>query len=171
MNLSKKKQAIVLIIGIILIVLIVGGVSGGKPKSTPVKSATVTPSVTQTKTNSQKEQTPAPIVPSYTLVGSYGNGGKTYVIDPADATEEKLTLIGKDLNKKFGSDDFARLGIYTDRSQAKIMSDNPLDAANLEGAAADAYDKAYVAQFNVNKSTGLKKFFIFPMGENKEIKL
>ena len=111
--------------------------------------------------------------PKYELIGEYGQGGRIYLISPEDATEKKLTSIGKELDKKFGSDAFARIGIFIDRDQAKIATD-PLKAAGLEGEAGDAYDRAYVAQFNINKDTGLKQFVIYLQGldgPQKEIKL
>lgn len=158
------------IVAFVVLILIIA--AGGGDKSKTKQESTTTPAQTQTPKQEAVTQKPAePVVPKYNLVGEYGQGGKAYVIAPSDATEDKLTLIGKDLYKRFGSETFARIGIYTDKAQAQIIVDDPLTAANLEGAAADAYDKAYVAQFNINKNSGLKQFVIFPMGQNKEIKL
>jgi len=163
------------VIAFFVFVVIVGAFGGGdKTKQNNTTATPTQPVATKTESTPKTTTTttqPQQTVPKYDLVGEYGQGGKVYVISPADATEDKLTLIGKDLDKKFGSDTFARIGIYTDKSQAQIMANNPLDAANLEGAAADAYDKAYVAQFNVNKNTGLKQFTITLNGQSKDIKL
>jgi hypothetical protein len=168
----KRHKVLTGLIVLILLIVVAGAAGGGDKKT---KQNNQTASTTQTPANQQnqpKTQTvKQPTVPKYELVGEYGQGGRVYVIAPSDASEEKLTLIGKDLNKKFGSDSFARIGIYTDKSQAQIMANNPLAAANLEGAAADAYDKAYVAQFNINKNTGLKQYTIMLNGQDKEITL
>jgi len=158
------------VIAFFILVIIIGATGGDKNKQENKTSAPAQSTTTQ-QPEAQAKPQPEPSVPKYDLVGEYGQGGKVYVISPSDATEEKLTLIGKDLNKRFGSETFARIGIYTDKAQAQIMANNPLDAANLEGAAADAYDKAYVAQFNVNKNTDLKQFTVTLNGESKEIKL
>jgi len=158
------------VIAVLIIIVIAGAVGGGKDKNKTENNTATTSKPTSEQTTSQPQQS-QPAVPKYELVGTFGNGGKAYVISPSDATEEKLTLIGKDLNKRFGSDSFARIGIYTDRSQAQIIVDDPLKPANLEGAAADAYDKAYVAQFNVNKSTGLRQYTIYLNGSTKEVSL
>lgn len=123
--------------------------------------------VTQSQAVQAQSQEPTP---RYYLVSTYGQGGRTYVIDSADATEDKLTLIGKDLNKLFGSDDMARIGIYTDPQQAQIGVDSTQVAA-LQGEADKAYDNAYVAQLNINKSTNLKQFFVYLNGSTKEVKL
>lgn len=160
----KSHKIMAGIIAFIALIVIIAAAGGDKPKQ---ESNTVTPTQAQTT----KQETTEPAIPKYELVGEYGQGGKAYVIAPSDATEDRLTLIGKDLNTRFGSETFVRISIFTDRAQAQTMVDDPLKAASLEGAEADAYDKAYVAQFNVNKNSGLKQFVIFPMGENKEIEL
>jgi hypothetical protein len=169
MNWIKSHKILAGIIAVVILIVIAGLAGGNDKKKTENNTPSPTPTTTQ-QTNSQPTQAQS-AVPKYELVGEYGNGGKAYVISPTDATQEKLTLIGKDLNKRFGSDSFARIGIYTDRAQAQIIVNNPADAANLEGAAADAYDKAYVAQFNVNKSTRLKTYVIYLNGSSKEVKL
>jgi len=167
MNWIKTHKIWSAVIAIILIIIIAGAAGGNKKNPTTTasnsKSSTQQPATTQ-------PQTPE-AAPDYQLIGTFGQGGKAYVISPADATEAKLTLIGKDLNKKFGSDDFARIGIYTDRSQAQIIVNDPNQPANLEGTAADAYDKAYVAQFNVNKNTNYKQYVIYLNGSQKEVTL
>ncbi len=158
------------VIAFFVLIVIVGAASGDDTKQENNTPAPAQSAATQQAETQAKPQ-PEPTVPKYELVGEYGQGGKVYVISPADATEEKLTLIGKDLNKQFGSETFARISIFTDKTQAQIMANNPLDAANLEGAAADAYDKAYVAQFNVNKNSDLKEFTIMLNGQTKEVSL
>lgn len=150
-----------------ILIVIIAGIAGSGDKKTTSSSQPST--ITQTTAPKPAEQQPS--VPKYDLVGEYGQGGRVYVISPSDATEAKLTLIGKDLDKKFGSDSFARISIFTVKSQAQIMANNPLDAANLEGKAAAAYDKAYVAQFNINQSTSLKQFTIMLNGQDKEVSL
>lgn len=197
-KLSKlQKSAAVVVVLVILAVATsaasstgsnIPGASSSKP-STPSSVATKTSDGQATKSNqvtksssssgSGQSQSAQPQVtqaqaqqptPRYYLVSTYGNGGRTYVIDSADATESQLTLIGKDLNKLFGSDDMARIGIYTDPSQAQIGAD-PAQASALQGDAATTYKNSYVAQFNVNKSTNTKQFFVYLNGSTKEIKL
>lgn len=160
------------ITGIIVFILLVGIVSSGSNKDenkSASKTAPTSTSATEQKTTETKAAQPSVNVPSYDLVD--GKSVKVAIISSSDATTEKLTLIGKDLNKRFGSDFIQRIGVFTDKTQAMIMASNPLDAANLEGAAANAYDKAYVAQFNVNKSTGLKTYVIMLHGSQTEVKL
>jgi hypothetical protein len=167
MDWIKAHKLLSAIIATIVIIIIAGIAGGGKNKNNESADNTTATSSQSSKIQPQIQ----PTVPKYELVGEYGQGGKAYVITPNEATEDKLTLIGKDLNKRFGSASFARIGIYTDSAQAQIIVDDPLKAANLEGAAAAAYDKAYVGQFNINKSTGLKQFVIYLNGSSKEIKL
>lgn len=158
------------VIAFLILAVTFGAFGADKTKQ---EDGTTTPSQSETaqQTATQAKPQPEPSIPNYDLVGEYGQGGRVYVISPADATEDKLTLIGKDLNKRFGAETYARIGIYTDKTQAQILSNNPIDAANLDGAAADAYDKAYVAQFNVNKNSGLKQYVIYLNGSQKEIDL
>lgn len=164
-----RHKVISSVLGVILLLIVIGAISDGSKKTPTTQSNTNASTASQVSKQEKQPKVAPPSVPKYDLVGEYGQGGKVYVIAPNDATEAKLTLIAKDLNKRFGSDSFARISIFTDRSQAQILANNPLDAANLEGAAADAYDKAYVAQFNVNKSSGLKQFTIRLNGNQKDI--
>ncbi len=173
MNWVKSHKVLACILAFVALVIIVSA-AGSDKKKTENKTTPATKPATNSQPSAAPQSQPQASVPKYELVGEYGKGGRVYVIAPTDSTEEKLTLICKGLNKKYGSDSFARLSIFTDQAQAQIMANNPLDAANLEGNAATAYDKAYVAQLNINKSTGLKQCEIHPNGldgENKEVKL
>lgn len=144
----------------VLLGLIVLGIIGSVLPEQQRTSTNQDNAQVNSQTNEQSDA--APEVPQYELVGEFGQGGKVYVIDPADANEERLTLIGKDLNKRFGSDTFARISIFTDRKQATILADDPGSVLDLEGAAADSYELAFVAQFNINQTTDYKEFIIFP---------
>jgi hypothetical protein len=111
--------------------------------------------------------------PAYTLVGeSTGSKDiKAVLIDPSSANEGKLTAIGKKLDAQYGSADLARIGVYTDKKQAEILVKDPLQTLTLKGAAADAYTKAHVAQYTVNKSTNVKTYTIYLNGTTKAISL
>lgn len=169
----NKEDMVVPGVVAFLVLLVIWNVADNvSTKPEQAKTPTTQSQTTNSKPVLKPTTTPQqPAVPKYDLVGEFGNGGKAYVIAPGDATIAKLTLIGKDLDKKYGSDDFARIGIYTEREQAQIIVDDPLGPGNLEGDAADAYDKAYVAQFNVNKYSGFKKFFVMLNGKQTEINL
>ena len=151
---SHKLWSIVIAL---VILAIAGAASSGNNKTnenkTQVKAEPSTPATAK--------QTPQVMLPQYSLVGSSGSV-HVYVISPTDATEEKLTALGKNLYTQFSADNIARISIFTDKAQAKIMADNPLAPADLQGNAATEYDKAYVAQLNTNKNTGLKEYYIYP---------
>lgn len=165
----KEHQALSVVASVIILVtaliLLMAFTRGSNPKTaTP-------PQPTQQSEQAVDNTKPASTTPAYELVGEFGQGGKAYVISPSDATEDKLILLGQELDKQFGSSDFARISVYTDKAQAQIIVNDPLGPAALEGAAGEAYDNAYVAQFNVNKNTGLKRFMIYLGGEGKDINL
>jgi hypothetical protein len=118
------------------------------------------------KSTTPKSQTQQP-TPRYYLVSTYGDDGKTYVIDPANATEAQLTLIGRDLDDNFGFEN-AKIGIYTDPAQAQIGA-NPSQVSSLQGDAATAYKNAYVAQFNVDKKSNTKQLLVYLNGKTTEV--
>ncbi len=102
--------------------------------------------------------------PKYEVVDTYGRNCMVIVISSNETTDESLVAIGKALNEKFGEDQFVRIGIFTDRTQAKLMSTGK--APDLTGVAAKKYDNAYVAQFNINQNTGHKRFLVTRDGKN-----
>lgn len=192
LNLTRREKIIVVFFVLVIIILASSRVSStpetdlssannssdsakgdnGSSNSQNAQSTSAKNTASKTASNQIQPAQPQPSQPAprYYLVSTYGQGGRTYVIDSADATEDKLILVGKDLNKLFGSDDIARIGIYTDPSQAQIGAESA-QATALQGDAAAAYYKAYVAQLNINKSTGLKQFTIMLNGQTKEIQL
>lgn len=164
---DKNLKTALIITAVFFVIAFIGGfINSASTIKTDNNQANSQPQAQQT------EQKPAePTIPQYDLVGEYGQGGKVFVTDPSNATEAQLTLIGKDLDKKYGSSSFARISIFIDKAQAQILANNPIAPASLEGAAGEAYDKAYVAQFNINKSTGLKEYMIMLNGQDKQIQL
>jgi hypothetical protein len=153
MGLFGRHKFLVVLLGLILLTLILSALGSQN-----------------TTTNPGKTSKPKP---DYQLVGEFGPNKdiKAILIDPANATEAKLTAIGKKLDAKYGSADLVRLGVYTDKKQAEIMLKDPLQPLTLKGAAADAYTKAHVAQYTVNKSTNTKTYTIFLHGSSKEVTL
>lgn len=125
-----------------------------------------------TQEQSHETQSAQSTIPKYEIVKEFGtnNSNKAVLISADNAMDEKLVLLGKELNNKYSDSDFIRIGIFTDRQHAETYAD--IDKVfSLEGDEATAYDNAYVAQFNINKSTGLKEYVLRPSRDAKEISL
>jgi len=166
-----KQHKVKSVIIAFLLITFIGFLATPKPEQEAQQQAgNNAETITQTKPEPRTETIKQLESPKYEIVKEFGNAGKAVIISPEDVSEDKLTLLGKELNKKYGSNEFARIGVFTDREQALIHAD--IDkASSLEGQAATIYDQAYVAQFNVNRNSNLKQYTLSPTRDAKEIKL
>lgn len=165
---AKRHKIWAAVLATFLLFVIVSAANPPEDKPKEQKQSASTSQPTETKQEQPKPQQPA--APKYEVLKEYGTGGKAVLIDPADASDDKLTLLGKELDKKYGSETLVRIGVFTDRKYALISTD--FDAiGNMSDADTKAYDQAYAAQFNVNKNTNFKQYILRPSLDAKEIKL
>jgi hypothetical protein len=167
---AKHHKVWSVVIAFFVITIIAGVVN--PPKDKKAEPAQSTPQQVQpvAQETVQQEQPVQPSVPKYEILKEYGTGGKVMLIDIADATDEKLTLLGKEFDSKYGKDTFTRIGVFTDRKYALISSDiGAIDS--MSDTESKEYDQAYVAQFNINKSSNFKQYVLRPSRDAKVINL
>lgn len=164
----KRHKVWSAVIAFFVLMVIVSAANPPEEKKTEQPQSTAQTQPAQDKP--QQAQPAQTTAPKYEVLKEYGTGGKAVLIDPADATDEKLTLLGRELDKKYGNESIVRVGVFTDRKYALISTDFEA-IGNMSDADTKAYDQAYAAQFNVNKNSGLKQYILRPSRDAKEIKL
>lgn len=165
---AKRHKVWTGVIAFFLITFIIS--AANPPEKKKIEQKQSTPSPAQAVREEPKQQPAQPSVPKYEVVKEYGVGGKAILIDPTDATDEKLTLLGKELDKKYGKETLVRIGIFTDKKYALISAD--FDAIDkMSDSESKAYDQAYAAQFNINKNSGLKQYVLRPSLDAKRVEL
>ncbi len=169
---AKRHKVWSSIIAFFVITFIFGSLLPEPEKKTDIQQATKPQPAQQTQKPTEQPKQPTITTPKYEVVTEFGNNksNKSVLVSAADATDEKLTLLGKELNSKYGSPSIVRIGIFTDKHYAEVFADfNAI--GNLSDTEAKAYDQAYVGQLNINKNSGLKEFVIRPSRDAKTIKL